>query len=204
MAVDSVNDVEVERLEICPKLAELDATNRQIYLEEIREINRRRVVRDRFEQVERTKIYVDTDGVRRQADKAIRESYDRFLVTLADTTHSNQAIEFMKEVQSIISEVETDGMRIHFPDLPVNERDQLFENAVRSLTEMLISSQEYGLAAYLSTRVRHGTMGNQLRSAFEINSILTQKDGGRYVADYTWSNNLGLNGQENALWLAQR
>lgn len=204
MAIDSVNDVELERLEICRKLVEIDPVKRQQYLEEIREITRRRVVRERFEQVERTKIYVDTDGVKRQAEKAIREAYQRFLAALADPTHGDEAIEMMRQIKGIIAGAQADGVKIHFPDLPTNERDQLFDDIVRELMRMLISSQEYGLEAYLSTRVRHGTMGNQLRSAFETNALLTQKDDGRYVADYTWSNQLDLTDMHAWSWLAQR
>jgi hypothetical protein len=204
MAVDSVNDVELERLEICRKLVEIDSIKRQQYQEEIREITRRRVVRERFEQVERTKIYVDTDGVKRQAEKAIREAYQRFLAALADPTHGDEALEMMRQIKGIIAGAEADGVKIHFPDLPTNERDQLFDDIVRDLMRMLISSQEYGLEAYLSTRVRHGTMGNQLRSAFETNALLTQKDDGRYVADYTWSEQLDLTDMHAWSWLAQR
>jgi hypothetical protein len=204
MAIDSVNDVELERLEICRKLVEIDPLNRQRYLEEIREITRRRVVRERFEQVERTKIYVDTDGVKRQAEKTIREAYQRFLAALADPIHGDEAIEIMRQIKDIIANARADGLKIHFPDLPTNERDQLFGEIVRDLMRMLISSQEYGLEAYLSTRVRHGTMGNQLRSAFETNALLTQKDDGRYVADYTWSEQLDLTDMHAWAWLAQR
>jgi hypothetical protein len=204
MAIDNVNDVELERLEICRKLVEIDPVKRQQYLEEIREITRRRVVRERFEQVERTKIYVDTEGVKRQAEKAIREAYQRFLAALADPTHGDEAIKMMREIKDIIASTQADGVKIHFPDLPTNERDQLFDDIVRDLMRMLISSQEYGLEAYLSTRVRHGTMGNQLRSAFETNALLTQKDDGRYVADYTWSEQLDLTEMHAWSWLAQR
>lgn len=204
MVVDSTDQVEIERLEICRILSELDHINRQYYLEQIREITRRRIVRARFEQVERTKIYVDADGVKRQSEKTIKEGYQRFIAALSDASYSNDAIEMMRQVNTILSSVNADGVKIHFPDLPTNERDQIFSSCVRDLMRLLISSQEYGLEAYLSTRVRHGTMGNQLRSAFEINSILTQKDNGRYVADYMWAGNLNVTDYEAARWLAER
>lgn len=204
MAIDDVNQVELERLEICRILSEIDPVNRQRYLEEIREITRRRVVRDRFKQVERTKIYVDTDGVKRQAEKTLRDAFSRFIVALADTTQGNERLEMVRRVQSIIADVESDGIKIHFPDLPASERDLLFDRIVRDLMRLLISSQEYGLEAYLSTRVRHGTMGNQLRSAFEINSILTQKDGERYQRGEAWAETMDLVYDPRGPWLSER
>lgn len=204
MAIDSVDEVELERLEICRMLAEIDSSNRQRYLDEIREITRRRVVRDRFEQVERTKIYVDTDGIKRQAEKNLRDAYLRFTVALADGTHTSERLEVMRHVQRILSEVNADGVKIHFPDLPANEADVLFDRLVHDVMRLLISSQEYGLEAYLSTRVRHGTMGNQLRSAFELQALLTQRDGGRYQPDHFWSERLNIQLEESGQWLADR
>src|SRR5262249_40848239 len=128
------------------------------------------------QQVERTKIYVDTDGIKRQAEKTLRDGYIRLMATLSDGAPSSERVELMRKVQRILSEVNADGIKVLFPDLPANESDVQFERLVHEVMRLLISSQEYGLEAYLSTRVRHGTMGNQLRSAFELQSLVTQRD----------------------------
>ena len=204
MAIESVNQVEVERLGICRILSEIDTTNRQQYLDEIREITRRRVVRERFEQVERTKIYVDTDGVKRQAEKTLRDSYQRFSVAQADESNASERVEMVRRVQELLADVRTDGLKIHFSDLPANEGEQIFDRIVRGMMRLLVSSHQYGLEAYLSTRVRHGTMGNQLRSAFEIQSLLTQRDNGQYQPDNHWADMLGLDNAYGGDWLARR
>ncbi len=204
MAIESVSQVEVERLEICRILSERDAAGRQRYLDEIREITGRRVVRERFAQVERTKIYVDTDGVKRQAEKTLRDTYMRFLVALDNGGQASARLEMMRKVQSILSEIEADGLRVHFADLPASERELMFDQLVGDFMRMLISSQEYGLEAYLSTRVRHGTMGNQLRSAFEVNSLMTQKENGVYQPDLFWQDTLDLEDDPLSVWLATR
>lgn len=204
MAIESVGDVEVERLEICRILSERDVGDRQRYLDEIRAITRRRVVRERFEQVERTKIYVDTDGVKRQAEKTLRDTYLRFVVALAAGGQGSQRLDIMRKVQMILSEIEADGVRVHFSDVPVSESELMFDRLVRDFMRMLISSQEYGLEAYLSTRVRHGTMGNQLRSAFELHSLITQKEAGQYQPDRFWREALGLDQDPVAYWLSER
>jgi len=204
MALESVDQVEVERLGICRTLSEIDPGDRQRYLDEIREITRRRVVRDRFEQVERTKIYVDTDGVKRQAEKTLRDTYQRFVLSNADDTNVSERLEMVRRVQELLADVKTDGIKIHFKDLPASEGDQIFDRLIQQFMRLLVSSQEYGLEAYLSTRVRHGTMGNQLRSAFEVQALLTQRDNGAYQPDSHWSNILGLDGYFLGKWLADR
>lgn len=204
MVLQSVDQVEVERLGICRVLSEIDPTSRQRYLDEVREITRRRVVRDRFEQVERTKIYVDTDGVKRQAEKALRDTYQRFASASTGDTNSSERFEMMRIVQKVLAEIKTDGVKIHFTDLPASEGDQIFDRLIQQVMKLLISSQEYGLEAYLSTRVRHGTMGNQLRSAFEIQQLLTQRDNGQYQADSHWAEMLGLESHLGGSWLAGR
>jgi hypothetical protein len=204
MVIENVDQVELERLEICRILSELDPFNRQTYLDEIRDITRRRVVRDRLEQVDRTKIYVDTGGVKRQAEKILRDTYMRFVSALADDTQGSERLEITRRVQRILSTVDADGVKIHFTDLPASERDLLFDRLVDDVMRLLISSQEYGLEVYLSTRVRHGTMGNQLRSAFELQSLLTQRDDGRYQPDHSWSEKLCLTWELGGQWLADR
>jgi tetratricopeptide (TPR) repeat protein len=204
MAIENTDQVEIERLEICRILSERDLVGRQRYLDEIQEITRRRVVRERFEQVERTKIYVDTEGVKRQAERTLRDTYTRFAVALADVGEASERVRMMRKVQEILSEIDADGVRIHFTDLPASERELMFERLVRDFMRMLISSQEYGLEAYLSTRVRHGTMGNQLRSAFEVNSLITQRDGGVYQPDRFWPEALNLGYNPLAGWLSDR
>lgn len=204
MALESVSQVEIERLGICRILSEIDPVNRQQYLDEIREITRRRVVRERFEQVKRTKIYVDTDGVKRQAEKILRDSFQRFAATLSEDTNSSERLEMVRRVQELLADVQTDGVKIHFRDLPANEGELIFDRLVKELMGLLVSSQEYGLEAYLSTRVRHGTMGNQLRSAFELQSLLTQRDNGQYQPDSYWPDSLGLENSDTGDWLAGR
>ncbi|MBY8825182.1 hypothetical protein [Sphingomonas colocasiae] len=205
ITIEDVNDAEQERLEICRILAERDATARQRYQEEIQEITRRRVVRDRFNQVERTKIYVDTEGVKRQAETNLRDNFHRYTTALSDESHSTERLERFRQVQRLVSEIHVDGVQIHFPDLPGSERDILFERLVHDAMRLLISSQEYGLEAYLSTRVRHGTMGNQLRSAFEMNSLITQRDGDIYQADTFWVQALELwHMPDQSQWLSER
>ena len=104
----------------------------------------------------------------------------------------------------ILSEIEADGVRVHFSDVPASERELMFDRLVRDFMRMLISSQEYGLEAYLSTRVRHGTMGNQLRSAFEVHSLITQKEGGVYQPDRFWCEVMELGYNPLAGWLSAR
>ncbi|MCJ7996908.1 hypothetical protein J5N58_20805 [Rhizobium cremeum] len=204
ISVDNAAQAELERLEICRILSEIDPRDRQRYLDEIREITRRRVVRERFQQVERTKIYVDTEGIKRQAEKTLRDAYIRLTATLSEGTPSSERVELMRKVQRILSEVNADGIRVMFPDLPANESDLQFHRLVNDVMRLLISSQEYGLEAYLSTRVRHGTMGNQLRSAFEMQTLVTQRDKGRYVPDEFWANRLAIDDHQLASWLANR
>lgn len=203
IAIANVKDAETERLEICRILSELYPDQRQDYLNEIQEITRRRVVRDRFQQVERTKIYIDTEGLKRQAEKTTKDNFLRFLDASSRPGDSSHRIEMVKRVQSLLSDVEADGVKLHIIDLPANERDRLFDDLVNDIMRMLISSQEYGLEAYLSTRVRHGTMGNQLRSSFELQGLLSQRDSDGYKTNYDWPDRLSLP-ISSGEWLAGR
>lgn len=183
--MDNTRDVENERIAVCQLLSELDWSNQPVYAEEIRDLTRRRVVRDRLRQVEQSKIYVDVASVKKKAEKSLRESFGRYLNLLSNPEFDTQAHEIFKKIRDIIGEA---SVGIQVMDFPSNQRDQLFEGMIYDLFAMLVSNREHGLETYLSTRIRHGTLSGQLRSPLEVQHLVTQKDGttGIYIENKYW------------------
>src|SRR4029077_15834460 len=74
---DNLEDVERERLKVCEWLLELDELNRDVYKGEIAAINRAASMRELTHKVDSSKIFVDTEAIRRTlpdsfADRVIR------------------------------------------------------------------------------------------------------------------------------------
>jgi hypothetical protein len=55
-----------------------------------------------------------------------------------------------------------------------------------------VSNNEFGLDAYLSTRIRHGTLPNHIRSVFEIYNLVTAQTDGNYANNDFWQERLNL------------
>src|SRR5690606_2483004 len=58
------------------------------------------------------------------------------------------------------------------------------------------SSNEFGLDAYLSTRIRHGTLPNHIRSVFERFFLVTSQSDGIYAINSYWDDMVNLNQEE--------
>lgn len=69
-----------------------------------------------------------------------------------------------------------------------------FEQLVRDVFVLLVTSREHGLETYLSTRIRHGTLAGHIRSPLEVHRVITQKadSGTSYRPDEHWTAALQL------------
>ena len=65
---------------------------------------------------------------------------------------------------------------------------QSFKFMFHEIRDRFLFSNEYGLDAYLSTRIRHGAFLNHIRSVFESLDLITQKDiNGEYAVNENWN-----------------
>jgi hypothetical protein len=86
----SSRELEDERVLICAVLKDLDDRDANLYESEIREITRKQSINRGLREFERSKIWIDQEGLRKWASKAIEESYARFLALREVGIRSNQ------------------------------------------------------------------------------------------------------------------
>jgi len=192
---ESSEEIDNERINICKWLCELDLDNKDIYMNEISIITKNYIVLQRIQEVEESKIYVDTDGIQKSIQQSFKESFERYKTfeSFADNNIINLFDVFFLEesrFESIIIFEPNESIISYVKDYKYLAYKELFMD----LRDLFISSNEYGLDSYLSTRIRHGTILSQLRSVFKTEKLVTEQDSitKLYLDNEYWCSKINL------------
>jgi hypothetical protein len=162
---NSSEEVERERIAVCQILIKLDPENTEDYLREVKSITQSLIIRKGMREIEKSKIFVNVDGIKKAVENNLRESYNRYQGLLNGGYTSDQP-----DFITITSKQEK-GAQFKIPN---NEKNGLLTNMILQLRNNFVSSNEYGLDCYLSVGIRHGTLAGQLRSPFA--KLITSRD----------------------------
>ncbi|MFC5429483.1 hypothetical protein ACFPTO_11830 [Paraburkholderia denitrificans] len=184
----STLEVENERIRILLWLIEIDERQKSQYTDEIAAIAQKQLLRKGVETIDKSKIYVDVEGVKATISKDLSDLYLRFQ-SLPDHGGSNVSDIVLQLADTLSS---AGGGLVKFR-VPRNERLAALRDLYIAVRDRFVSSNEYGLDVYLSVGIRHGTLSGQLRSVFEAEHLVTQKDDkGNYVLNEYWLQELSL------------
>lgn len=156
-----VDDIENERVQLLQWLIVADPQNASHHIAEIKVITKDQAVASMSAHLERSKIYVNEEAVRRSFEAEMRFSFARFRELVAEPNLEIRAEAIEQRLRKLLREAE---FELRDFKLPSTERDSLF----RSL--YLIALQEFlvypngGLKTYLSTRILHGALEGEMRS----------------------------------------
>lgn len=200
---ESQEDLDNERIKICSLLIELDPNNKAHYTTEISEFSRKIRTKIGKQQIDKSKIYVNVDGIWDRNQKDWTELFKRIqdlntldiesIKRMANTTglflfyfednieNPNGKIKKLATPKSILLD---QPIFIFFKDFFLDIRDQFIRNT------------HYGLDSYISMRIRHGTLLGQIRSIFTKPKFITR-------SEISESNLKGPNKQyhENKYWI---
>ena len=184
---DSSRELLEERLTICRLLIELDADGVDAYHTEIKTLLRRLMLQKRMKEVEQSKIFVDTDSIKRTVAEDLRESFSRYIALRSERTDPGSSQE-VEEALKKASTGDIDIKELFKLLLPKNETSDLFESIVRRLRDEYLLSPEHGLDKYLSVRIRHGTLAAHLRKPVELVKLITLREvgTGEYKKNEHW------------------
>lgn len=182
------DDIDNERLLVLRELLLLDKDNENIYIRSITEISQNSIIRKAIREVNKGRITVNVQQLKTIEANNVKEGFSRYQELshyakskelLAVDTSSKMINEYLNSIneEKIKSKIvyTNDPAFITFKVMFLEIRDKF------------ILSTEYGLDGYLSTRIRHGTLLNHLRSVFESLNLISQKDGsGKYQINEYW------------------
>jgi hypothetical protein len=178
---ESSRELLEERNKILEWLIYLDQNNIEEYQAEIVNKTRHIVLQARKAEVEQRKIELNLDGYLREAEKTVRESYDRYIAY----QHSNLGNLGMTNK---IAEVANSSSTPLLPTaLPQDEVSALFRSMVVDLLNIFTRDRNYGLDGFLATRIRHNVLESELRSPLVAARLITTLDSnGQYRFNAYW------------------
>lgn len=176
-----------ERVKICALLSRIDPENTTRYNEEIKDITTRKKIQDGLRDVDRSRIYVNADAIKRWAEKELRETFEKCKSQLVANYNPDAAREFNTALISLLEgkDVAVDN----YLSYPNDEGAELLVDIVQTIENEYLSNADNGLIAYLSMRVRHGSFEGHLRRPVEDAMLVTlrNKDTRSYDENSHWS-----------------
>src|SRR5262249_29268754 len=150
----------------------------------------RSIIRKGIRQIDVSKIYVDEQGIRTVGQTILKESFARYK-EMAALSSIETLIMLNPAGFHLLYHVDEKGKLVGTPiskaelttaaegtngNVKVVTKAQfaLFKELFLDVRDRFISSGEHGLDAYLSIRIRHGVLQNQIRSPFEAFHLISE------------------------------
>jgi hypothetical protein len=164
--------IDKERLSLLNLLRKMNINDDERYLEEIKSITQKLVVKEGVKSIGRSKIYVDTENVKSKLAGEIGESFERYRDLLTNNVYDIE-INYSSELIGSLNG------KHDIPLLTLIKRQQQDDNLIaRALRRIFweFLNGEFGLNNFLSSRIRHGTLLNTLSNPLLNEKLLTPYD----------------------------
>ncbi len=190
-----------ERLKIINYLISMETGNKEAYLQMQKEVNDALLVYHVSKNLNEGKIYVNDQAILKYKLKEIDGLYNRFLHLFDMIVNDKNLIYVIKWEDSTVL-LTDEG----YDSDEVKSKSNISENGIYevfySLYDYVLDKflySEFGLVAYLSTRVRHGELESKLRPELaQRNLILSMKEDVYQETTY-WREQFNLNSSENMI-----
>lgn len=194
--IDDYIDAEKERIKVCHHLISIDNKNEKRYLQEIKDREQNLFIKNESSRIEKNKIYVDIEGIKKSYSKELKNDYDRLMSLIETNSYQRDSevekiIDVLKNIPSEEKNVTYEEAinSLYISNISSNEIDDLFQKIIELSRDIFVKNEHYGLDVYLSTKIRHGTISNHLRKPLEKENIITLKNSklNEYEENAYWS-----------------
>lgn len=186
---DDVDAIERERVQLLQWLIGADQENASLYIAEIKAITKDQAVASMSAHLERSKIYVNEEAVRRSFDAEMRYSFSRFRELLIEPELEIRAEAIEHQIRKLLKDAESELRDLK---LPSTERDGLFRSMFIIALQAFLVYPNGGLKTYLSTRILHGALEGEMRSNLARAQLLFPREKADATGDFdrAWSSQL--------------
>lgn len=169
------NKADELRVEILKVLINIDERNKKKYYAEITAITKQKSIKDRIKQINQSRIFVDTDNIKKENEIALREDFNRYLSMkdldeglISYDIYSEDYISDLKKIVDEINEkIKTNAV--------YSQKMIILKGIITTITEEFLFNEKYGLNTFLSSRIRHGYCKKQLTTVFQEYNLLSKK-----------------------------
>lgn len=170
--IDNSKERLEERLSIANFIREKSPKNKNI-ISEIKSIQNILVIQQGLIDLDESKIYVNEQGIIENELQEYKAIYERFEIISRITDKGKVFLLKGGNLITYSSQENTELEKIEYSSNPVVDIYLELFNAVKN---KFLNSQ-FGIVAYLSTRIRHGVLVGELRPIFETHNLITLKEG---------------------------
>lgn len=151
--------------------------------ERARDLARSQQVQKGLEVLKGSKLSIDRTQLRQWAIENVRTDFSRF----KDLIDSGLFAVDSKLRQAVYDVIEKGSDAATGLAVPDNEAASLFVLLLRKTIREMATNPEHGLDAYLSLRIRHGTLSGHLRGPVEREHLITRRTAsGEYLDNQYW------------------
>jgi len=189
---DSTYDVNEERIKICQFLANFDLVNLETYNMEIALLTQKNTISKVIGKMDEGKIYVNEEKIRQLfLKKETKNEFSKIKELSGDSYLTKDFFLRTLDLKKFVDNNEYKRSRkfLFIDEKGIVNNNPAFDDFKKMFLELrnyFVWSKEYGLDAYLSTRIRHGTLVNHIRSVFELFNLVTTQVDGNYAENTFW------------------
>lgn len=163
------------RVEILKVLIDIDESNKKKYYAEITAITKQKSIKDRIKQINQSRIFVDTDNIKKENERSLREDFNRYLA-MKDfdeelITYDIYSEDYISDLKKIVDEM---NEKIKTSAV-YSQKMIILKGIITTITEEFLFNEKYGLNTFLSSRIRHGYCKKQLTTVFQEYNLLSKK-----------------------------
>jgi hypothetical protein len=189
LVFSGTDDIEKNRIKVCNYLLKISSKNEEVS-EELISLAKSQVLKIASKQVDNSKIYADTSGLKGQDNSGLFDNYQQF-VSLIKSQHAISDEEYLKG--AFISALKDEGLLLDstsdrdrsFGEM---EKNELFFKLISRIRDEFVFGVN-GLNSNLSTRIRHGHFPSTIRRKLVEERLITPK------------NSKGVEHKTNEYWL---
>ncbi|MDP9877252.1 hypothetical protein J2W25_000886 [Variovorax boronicumulans] len=192
---ESTSQVRDERMAVIQLLLGWDEPRALEYSEAIRQITLSQTLQRGLERIDQTRVFVNESAISRWAEKELEADYDRWRRLSESSSGSRAVDDLLRQYvldpsnMALLTEL-TSGKPTASDVVLLDILDRLYKRFLLDPTE--------GLDAYLSVRIRHGSLRGTILGPLEEQGLLFSAESSGEAFDTRWSEQLGLTLQERA------
>lgn len=173
-----------ERLALANYIKSKTSDNKSIQ-DEIKSIENILIIQQGLIDLDESKIYVNEEGIISSELQDFEAVYERFEI-ISGITGKNQTFLMLEggKLTTFSSKEDAEYEKTEYSNNPVFE---IYSELFEAVKDKFLNSQ-FGIVAYLSTRIRHGVLIGELRPIFETHKLITLKEGNssNYRRNFYW------------------
>ena len=183
--INSTKNQLEECQEICQYLSGLDSDKHDLYLNWGAEIAYELQVYENMNKMDESRIYANTSAIYKYVLAEKEDLYRQFKY-IYNMSGDGEYILYDGSTYIALSTDQENGYKrtsLAYGEIAC----QLFD----TIREAFLTSN-FGLKTYLSTRIRHGVLENDIRQCFDGQHLLLESNGKQYIPNKWWRNKYGL------------